>query len=111
MVKKIFNELNLLCVPTNLLGRDYIEYAVFLMIKKPNYKYKITIELYPKIASKFGVTKQCVERCIRHAVKKSFDNLDKEFVCQYFGYKKVKKITNSEFVSMVAKRILIDNQF
>jgi len=105
MKKQIFDELNLLCVPTSLVGRDYLETAVELMLIDPDIKKSITKRLYPTIALKHNTTTTRVERAIRHAISKSINNLDIDFIFSYFGYRKELKITNSEYISMIARRL------
>lgn len=105
MKKQIFDELNLLCVPTSIVGRDYLETAIELMIIDPDIKKSITKRLYPTIALKHNSTSIRVERSIRHAISKSINNLDSDFIISYFGYHKELKITNSEYISMIARRL------
>lgn len=111
----IFEELNQLGVPTNVRGRDYIETALSQMLQHPGRRYAITKELYPMVAEVHGTTAARVERAIRHAITNAFTRGNLDRLTQYFGYtvdSRKDKPTNSEFLTMVARRLKMkgDNQ-
>ena len=63
------------------------------------------VEIYKKVASKFGVRAICVERCIRFAIlqafyTRSFVSLNKCFNCEIF--KKDTYLSNGSFISTIA---------
>ena len=72
---------------------------------------RITKELYPGIARKFGTTSSKVERAIRHAIEVAWnrgriDALDEAFgknVCSLAD-----KPTNGEFIALVADRLSVE---
>ena len=106
MKKKIFNCLNELGVPFNLVGREYLETAVLMVLERG--KISITKELYPTIAKKHNTTASRVERAIRHSVECCVDNTGLETMEKYFGNTisaYAGKTTNSSFIYGIAKYI------
>ena len=82
-----------------------------MVIEKPEMMSRITKELYPGIARKFGTTSSKVERAIRHAIEVAWnrgriDALDEAFgknVCSLAD-----KPTNGEFIALVADRLSVE---
>ena len=106
--ERIFEELNRIGVPTNVRGRDYIETALDQLLQHPGRRYAITRELYPMVAKLHGTTACNVERAIRHAIANAFTRGNLEYLNRYFGYtvdSRKDKPTNSEFLTMVARRL------
>ena len=84
------------------------------LMDNPELMSRITKELYPGIAHRFGTTSSKVERAIRHAIEVAWDRGDLETLQSYFGYtvSGVKgKPTNSEFISMIADRLRLQMRF
>lgn len=109
MQKQIFNILNKVGVPCNLLGRLYIEAAINIVDEKGIVS--ITKELYPEIAKSFNTTSSRVERAIRHAIKLVFSNTDFDELYEVFGNvinSDSEKITNSEFIYGIVKYLEIN---
>lgn len=108
MKEKIYRTLNELGVPFGICGRDYIEYAVELILK--NGRMEITKELYPRVAKTFDAKPLNVERGIRHAVEYVFSNGETKRIEDFFGNTvslKNGKLTNSDFLYGIVKRIQI----
>ena len=85
-----------------------------MVMDNPELMSRITKELYPGIAHRFGTTSSKVERAIRHAIEVAWDRGDLETLQSYFGYtvSGVKgKPTNSEFISMIADRLRLQMRF
>ena len=82
-----------------------------MVIETPEMMSRITKELYPGIARKFGTTSSKVERAIRHAIEVAWnrgriDALDEAFgknVCSLDD-----KPTNGEFIALVADRLSVE---
>ena len=95
-------------IPAHIKGYQYLREAVRMVIEKPEMMSRITKELYPGIARKFGTTSSKVERAIRHAIEVAWnrgriDALDEAFgknVCSLAD-----KPTNGEFIALVADRL------
>ena len=66
--KKIYYLLKDLGVRPELEGYKYIKDALLLLIEEEG-NLKITKQVYPMVAEKFGVTPQSVERNIRHCIQ------------------------------------------
>lgn len=100
--------LKLLGISPNLKGYHYIKVAIDMLQNDPTLIHRVTKELYPGIAEKCNSTVAKVERAIRHAVEVSFSSLCIDDIREYFGncvrYNK-DKLTNSEFLSIVAERL------
>ena len=71
----------------------------------------VTKVLYPEVAKRFGTTASRVERAIRHAIEVAWDRGDLETLQKYFGYTVSNakgKPTNSEFIAMIADRLVLE---
>lgn len=78
------------------------------LLQQPGRRYAITKELYPMVAKLHGATAARVERAIRHAIASAFTRGNLEYLNRYFGYtvdSRKDKPTNSEFLTMVARRL------
>ena len=89
-----------------ILGYKYINEALKMALDDNTILDAITKRLYPDIAKKFGTNPNAVERMIRRACEKSYENMplamrDAIFsntVCGYRG-----KPTNSEFLATLVE--------
>ena len=73
----------------------------------------VTKVLYPEVARRFATTPSRVERAIRHAIEVAWDRGDLETLQKYFGYTVSNakgKPTNSEFIAMIADRLLLERR-
>ena len=61
-------------VPARFAGYHYLLYGVELARRNPQYLNRLTTELYPLIAERFGKRAANVERGIRYAVDMAFSN-------------------------------------
>ena len=57
-------------VPAHLSGYEFLVEAVRMSYENKDLLNSVTKTLYPKIGEKFGKTKFCVERNMRHAIEK-----------------------------------------
>ena len=91
-----------LAVPTKLKGYGYIREAMFLM--RNDFAQSITKELYPAVATAFGVSATQVERSIRNAIEISWKKRNRTIWKRYFddADDDAAKPTNAEFVSRLA---------
>ena len=108
MKKKIFNCLNELGVTFNLIGREYLETAILMVLERG--KISVTKELYVGIAEKHNTTPSRVERAIRHSIEVCVDNTDIETMEKYFGNTisaYTGKTVNSSFIYGIAKYIKV----
>ena len=56
-------------IPAHIKGYQYLREAVRMVMDNPELMGRITKELYPGIAHRFGTTSSKVERAIRHAIE------------------------------------------
>lgn len=101
-------------IPNQIKGYEYLGEAVEMVVRDKNVIHAITKELYPSVSKKFGTTPSRVERGIRHAVTKSFDNMDQDTVYELFGntisYHRG-KATNAQFIAALSDVIRVaDNE-
>ena len=120
-LKKIFLESNSLeklisrllieiGIPANIGGYTYSREALLLMLQY-NIKVQVTKYVYPDVAKKCKVTSSSVERCIRHAIERAWENGNLEVQNEIFGYTvkaKKGKPTNSEFLFQIADYISLN---
>ena len=95
-------------VPVNLNGYEYLVEAIELVINDKAYIKAICKKLYPTIATQHGVTIGCVERSIRHAIKKSFERGNCDLINKIFGYTinpDTGFATNAEYIATLADYI------
>lgn len=93
-------------VPAHLIGHKYLVEAIFISFHNPIIMHRMTKELYPIIATKFGTTPSRVERGIRHAIEVSWGRGDAKLVKDIFSNTistSKSKPTNSEFISMISQ--------
>ena len=72
----------------------------------------VTKGLYPSIAKKFETTPSKVERAIRHAIEVAWNRGRIEAINAIFGtriYLGTEKPTNSEFIALVADKLILEN--
>lgn len=98
---KITQILKELSIPVHLNGYKYLKDTAEIMYNSSK-SVRMTKEVYPVLAKKYGVTYGSVERAIRHAIEKAWDRRDHSIYKRYFGVVTTKHIpTNSEFVAAV----------
>lgn len=98
-------------IPAHLKGYRYIREAIIMVLNDWELMYKITKQLYPKIACKFKTTPSKVERGIRHAIEVAWLKGKIETLQEIFGYtvsEKRGKPTNSQFISLIADKLRLD---
>ena len=72
---------------------------------------KVTKELYPKIGEKFETSASKVERAIRHAIEVAWNRGRTEAISAVFGarvYIGNERPTNSEFIALVADKLILE---
>lgn len=83
--RAIQDALTYLGAPCNILGFRYLTTGILLMYDanvRPGYTTKI---LYPEIAAAHETTPSRVERGIRHAIERIWDNCDPDDLKKFFG--------------------------
>ena len=98
-------------VPAHIKGYQYLREAIFIAVNDMDVINAVTKVLYPAVAKKFSTTSSRVERAIRHAIEVAWDRGDLETLQKYFGYTVSNakgKPTNSEFIAMIADRLVLE---
>ena len=108
-VTEIIHEIG---VPAHIKGYQYLREAIMIAVDDMEVINAITKVLYPAVAKRFSTTPSRVERAIRHAIEVAWDRGDLETLQKYFGYTVSNakgKPTNSEFIAMIADRLVLEN--
>lgn len=91
-------------VPAHVQGYRYICEAVYIVCYRPEAINRITKDLYPAVASHFGMTTSKVERSMRHAVSAVWKRGRIESINELFGFEvchRSQKLTNGEFIALL----------
>lgn len=108
--KIIKNELNKIFaqfgMPCHLKGHNYLLTGICDVYNNINLLNEVTKELYPNIARKYGTTASRVEQAIRHVIKVTWVNGNKNELEKFFGIRAKKRPCNSEFISKMADILL-----
>ena len=75
-------------------------------------KHCYTKKLYPMIGEKYSTTASKVERAIRHAIEVAWNRGRIDAINAIFGariYLGSEKPTNSEFIALVADKLILEN--
>ena len=110
MEERIANLFLTVGIPAHIKGYQYLREAVKMVIDNPELMSRITKELYPGIAHRFGTTSSKVERAIRHAIEVAWNRGRIEALDEAFGRNVCSlddKPTNGEFIALVSDRLRI----
>ena len=97
-------------IPAHIKGYQYLREAVRMVLDNPELMSRITKELYPGIARRYGTTSSKVERAIRHAIEVAWNRGRFEALDEVFGKNVCSlddKPTNGEFIALVSDRLRI----
>ena len=97
-------------IPAHIKGYQYLREAVKMVMDNPDLMGRITKELYPGIAHRFGTTSSKVERAIRHAIEVAWNRGRVEALDEAFGRNVCSlddKPTNGEFIALVSDRLRV----
>lgn len=99
-------------IPPHIKGYAYLREGIKMTIEHPYIINSVTKELYPSIAKKFSTTSSKVERAIRHAIEVAWNRGRIDAISAIFGsriYLGTEKPTNSEFIALVADKLILEN--
>ena len=99
-------------IPPHIKGYAYLREGIKMTIEKPYIINSVTKELYPSIAKKFSTSASKVERAIRHAIEVAWNRGRIDAINAIFGariYLGTEKPTNSEFIALVADKLILEN--
>ena len=100
-------------VPAHIKGYQYLREAIMIAVEDMDVINAVTKILYPEVAKRFSTTPSRVERAIRHAIEVAWDRGDLETLQKFFGYTVSNakgKPTNSEFIAMIADRLVLEQR-
>lgn len=100
-------------VPAHIKGYQYLREAILIAVEDMDMINAVTKALYPAVAKRYGTTPSRVERAVRHAIEVAWDRGDLEVLQKYFGYTVSNtkgKPTNSEFIAMIADRLMLEEE-
>ena len=98
-------------IPPHIKGYAYLREGIKMTIERPYIINSVTKELYPSIAKAFDTTASKVERAIRHAIEVAWNRGRIESINAIFGariYLGSEKPTNSEFIALVADKLILE---
>ncbi len=99
-------------IPPHIKGYTYLREGIKMTIAHPYIINSVTKELYPSIAKKCSTTPSKVERAIRHAIEVAWNRGRIDAINAIFGariYLGTEKPTNSEFIALVADKLILEN--
>ena len=99
-------------IPPHIKGYGYLREGIKMTIERPYIINAVTKELYPSIAKTFGTTASKVERAIRHAIEVAWNRGRIDSINAIFGariYLGSEKPTNSEFIALVADKLILES--
>ena len=109
-VTEIIRELG---VPAHVNGYRYLREAILLAVDDMALLGSMTKRLYPAVAERFSTTRQNAEKSMRRAIEIAWERSDREVLAKYFGRSlamRREKPTNSEFIAMIADRLLLERR-
>ena len=109
--EKISNIFTTIGIPPHIKGYSYLREGIKMAVYDPLVINKVTKELYPKIGEKFETSASKVERAIRHAIEVAWNRGRTEAISAVFGarvYIGNERQTNSEFIALVADKLILE---
>lgn len=110
--EKISNIFTTIGIPPHIKGFVYMREGIKMAVENPSIINKVTKELYPQIATKYATTSSKVERAIRHAIEVAWNRGRTDAISSVFGarvYIGNERPTNSEFIALVADKLILEN--
>ncbi|MBR7186354.1 MAG: sporulation transcription factor Spo0A [Clostridia bacterium] len=99
-------------IPPHIKGYGYLREGIKMAVNDPRIINNVTKGLYPIIGEKFGTSASKVERAIRHAIEVAWNRGRVDAVNAIFGarvYIGSEKPTNSEFIALVADKLILES--
>lgn len=99
-------------IPPHIKGYAYLREGIKMAVDDPQVINNVTKILYPVIGEKYHTTASKVERAIRHAIEVAWNRGRIDAINAIFGarvYIGTEKPTNSEFIALVADKLLLEN--
>ena len=109
--EKISNIFISIGIPPHIKVYVYLREGIKMAIENPSVINNVTKELYPNIGKKFDTTASKVERAIRHAIEVALNRGRVDAINAIFGvrvYIGSERPTNSEFIALVADKLILE---
>ncbi len=98
-------------IPAHIKGYQYLRTAIIMTVNDNEIINSVTKVLYPSVAKKYATTTSRVERAIRHAIEVAWNRGRIDAINAIFGariYLGTEKPTNSEFIALVADKLILE---
>lgn len=98
-------------IPPHIKGYRYLREGIRMAVVDPHVINNVTKVLYPQIGEKYATSASKVERAIRHAIEVAWNRGRIDAINSIFGarvYLGTEKPTNSEFIALVADKLILD---
>lgn len=105
IVTKIIHDMG---IPAHIKGYHYLREAIVMSIKDITVLNRVTYDLYPVIAKKYGTSRTAVERAMRTAIETGWSRGNVEKFHELFGYtinSDKGRPTNSEFIALITDEL------
>lgn len=99
-------------IPPHIKGYNYLREGIKMAVHEPSVINNVTKVLYPQIADKYDTSPSKVERAIRHAIEVAWNRGRVDAINAVFGirvYIGNEKPTNSEFIALVADKLILES--
>ncbi len=99
-------------IPPHIKGYQYLREGIKMAIADPKIINHVTKGLYPVIGEKYQTSASKVERAIRHAIEVAWNRGRVDAINAIFGarvYIGTEKPTNSEFIALVADKLILES--
>ncbi len=99
-------------IPPHIKGYKYLREGIKMAVEQPTIINNVTKGLYPIIGERFETSASKVERAIRHAIEVAWNRGRVDAINAIFGarvYIGSEKPTNSEFIALVADKLILEN--
>lgn len=109
--EKISNIFISIGIPPHIMGYQYLREGIKMAIEDPSIINNVTKRLYPEIGAKYSTSASKVERAIRHAIEVAWNRGRVEAINSVFGvrvYIGAERPTNSEFIALVADKLIFE---
>ena len=110
LVTSVIHEIG---VPAHIKGYQYLREAIMIAVDDMDVINAVTKVLYPEVAKRFSTTPSRVERPSATPSRWPGTGGDLETLQKYFGYTVSNakgKPTNSEFIAMIADRLVLEQR-
>jgi two-component system response regulator (stage 0 sporulation protein A) len=110
--EKISNIFISIGIPPHIKGYAYLREGIKMTVEDPSIINNVTKVLYPKIGEKYDTSASKVERAIRHAIEVAWNRGRTDAINYIFGarvYIGTEKPTNSEFIALVADKLILES--